>query len=264
MDPLTAALLVLAGALAGLTGSVAGLASLISYPSLLAAGLPPIAANVTNTVALMSTTVGAAAGSRPELRGQGRRLVRLGALAAVGGSLGALLLLSTPAATFELVVPWLIALGAAALLARDRLRGLAGRWVRPPAGSAPAPTRIPLPFAGVVVAIGLYGGYFGAAAGILMLAAISVAAHEPLPVSNAVKNVVTGAANGVAALAYVFLAPVSWGAAAALAVGCLVGSWIGPAVVRRLPDRPLRVGIALAGFGLALYLWVSAVQQHLL
>lgn len=255
MDAASTGLLLLAGVASGLAGSVAGLASLFSYPALLAVGLPPIVANVTNTVAMFSTTVGSAAGSRAELRGQRPRVARLVALAAAGGSLGAWLLLSTPASAFELVVPWLIALGSVLLLVRDPLRRFADR--RAPGGVAGA-ARTGLPLAGTVLLVGLYGGYFGAAAGVLMLAVLSASASEPLAVTNAVKNLATGAANVTAAVAYAFLAPVHWLAAGALAVGCLAGSWIGPAVVRRLPEKPLRFAIALAGLGLAGHLWLSA------
>ncbi|MHC3467940.1 sulfite exporter TauE/SafE family protein [Streptomyces sp. 7R007] len=249
----SALLLVVAGVASGLSGSIAGLASLFSYPALLAAGLPPVAANVTNTVALFTNTLGAAAGSREELRGQRRRLVRLAVLAAVGGAAGAALLLSTPASAFDRVVPWLIALGSALILARDPLRRLAASrsW------SGDGGPRGRLPLACAVLLVGLYGGYFGAAAGVLMLAVLSLSVNESLRVTNAVKNIATGAANVTAAVAYAFLAPVDWSAAAALGLGCLLGSRIGPVVVRRLPERPLRVAVALAGLGLAVSLWRS-------
>nr|WP_203614650.1 sulfite exporter TauE/SafE family protein [Streptomyces sp. SID13726] len=244
-------MLAVAGVASGLTGSIAGLASLFSYPALLAAGLPPVAANVTNTVALFANTAGTAAGSREELRGQGRRLLRLALLAAAGGSVGAALLLSTPASAFGDVVPWLIALGSALILVREPLRRLAENSPHFTAGGL----RARLPLAGAVLLVGLYGGYFGAAAGVLMLAVLSMSVNEPLRVTNAVKNIATGAANVTAAVAYAFLAPVHWAAAAALGLGCLVGSRIGPVVVRRLPEKPLRVAIALAGLGLAVSLW---------
>ncbi|WP_255945733.1 sulfite exporter TauE/SafE family protein [Streptomyces odontomachi] len=247
----SALLLAAAGFAAGLAGSIAGLASLVSYPALLAAGLPPLAANVTNTVAMFSTAVGTAAGSREELRGQRRRLGRLALLAALGGSVGAALLLGTPSSTFERVVPWLIASGSVLILARNPLRRLAARR----SGMADGAVRRGLLPAGAVLLVGLYGGYFGAAAGVLMLAVLSLSHTEPLPVTNAVKNIATGAANVTAAVAYAFLAPVDWGAAAALGLGCLGGSWMGPVVVRRLPETPLRIAIALAGLGLAVSLW---------
>ncbi|WP_019814046.1 sulfite exporter TauE/SafE family protein, partial [Saccharomonospora saliphila] len=138
MTATSVALLALAGTAAGLAGSMAGLASLFSYPALLATGLPPIAANVTNTVALFSTTVGAAAGSRAELRDQRPRLLKLAGLAVLGGSLGAVLLLTTPASTFELVVPWLIALGSVLLLVRDRLRAFADDRAAARGGAPPS------------------------------------------------------------------------------------------------------------------------------
>jgi uncharacterized membrane protein YfcA len=240
-------LLVLAGVGAGLTGSVAGLASLVSYPALLASGLPPLAANVTNTTALFGGAVGAAVGSRHELRGQWPRLRLLMLLAGTGGAVGAALLLTTDQSTFEAVVPWLIALGSALLLLRDRLR----RWAlrRPPAqGTGTWRGNL------LVAVVGVYGGYFGAGVGIILLAVLAVQASEPFAVTNAVKNVASSTANVVASIAFVFLAPVAWSAVLAVGAGALVGSWIGPQLVRVLPERPLRHAIACAGFGLAAHL----------
>jgi hypothetical protein len=247
VQPGNVILLGLGGVGAGLTGSMAGLASLASYPALLAVGIPPIAANVTNTVALLSNTVGTAAGARQELRGHRDRLVRLCAIASVGGLAGAALLLATPSSAFERIVPVLIAFGALLLVLRDPLRRWAGhRSLSPPV------------LGGAVFLIGIYGGYFGAAAGVLMLAVLSVAATEPLPVTNAVKSIVLGASNLAAAVIYALIAPVNWIAAGIMAVGCLLGSWLGPALVRRTPERPLRATIAVAAFGLAGYLWWRA------
>lgn len=249
-------LLVVAGVGAGLTGSIAGLASLVSYPALLAVGLGPLAANVTNTLGLLTGGAGSAAGSVIELRGQGRRLFTLSCWCGVGGAAGAAVLLLGSSGTFEKIVPWLIALGSALLLARDRLRiWLARRRAlraKPVLGRAGAWRQL-LP----VVLVGVYGGYFGAGAGIIMLAVLSLATVEPLPVTNAVKNVTMTAANAVAAVIYAFAAPVNWPAAAALALGVLVGSWCGPAVVRVAPERPLQVVIAIGGFGLALALLIG-------
>ena len=249
MQPGNAVLLALGGVGAGLTGSMAGLASLVSYPALLAVGIPPIAANVTNTVALLSSTAGTAAGAREELRGHRRRLVRLSVIAGAGGLGGAVLLLATPSKAFELIVPGLIVLGAALLLLRDPIRRWAGH-------RSPSPPVL----GGTVFLIGVYGGYFGAAAGVLMLAVLSVAATEAHAVTNAVKSIALGAANLAAAVIYALVAPVDWPAAAVLAAGCLVGSWLGPALVRRTPERPLRAGIALAALALAAYLWWQAAH----
>ncbi|MFW5418529.1 sulfite exporter TauE/SafE family protein [Nocardiopsis sp. CNT-189] len=256
MDIGSLALLVAAGFAAGLIGSVSGLASLFSYPALLAVGLPPIAANVTNTVALFSHTVGSAAGSRAELRGQRHRIVRFCGLSAAGGAGGAWLLLNTGEEAFGLIVPWLIALGSVLLLARGPFRRLTERL----AGARGAAGPNPLPLAVAVMLVGVYAGYFGAAAGVLMLAVLSVALDESLAVANALKNIATGGANLVAAAAYALLAPVDWAAAAAVAAGCLAGSWIGPSIVRRLPERPLRIAVGTAGLGLAAHLFLSALD----
>lgn len=247
-----ALLIALAGVGAGLTGSMAGLASLVSYPALLASGLPPLAANVTNTTALLGNAVGTTAGSLPELTGQWRRVRTLMVLCATGGAIGAALLLLTDEAVFEEVVPWLVALGSVLLMARDRLR----TWAETRAatsGSASARWR----GHAVVGTVGVYGGYFGAGAGVIMLAVLALRTSEPLAVTNAVKNVATSTANLAAALAYAVLAPVDWTAVLVLGSGALVGGWIGPQVVRVLPERPLRWGIAVAGLGLAAYLLLS-------
>lgn len=245
------ALLLLAGVGAGLAGSIAGLASLVSYPALLAFGLPPVAANVTNSTAMMALTAGAAAGSRPELRGQGRRITVLAAQMAVGGAAGAVLLLSTPHRVFAAVVPWLIAFGAVLLLVKDPLR----RWVaarRPDDTSGSSAARLAW-LIGVVL-VGVYCGYFGAGSGIILLAMLSLRHHEPLPVTNAVKNLGGGVASAVATVAYLLVAPVDLNAAALLGAGALVGAWIGPSVVRRVPERPLQISIGCAGLGLAWWL----------
>jgi hypothetical protein len=249
-------LLIAAGFGAGLTGSVAGLASLVSYPALLALGLSPLAANVTNTLGLLCNGPGSAIGSREELRGHGRRLAVLSLWTGAGGALGAVLLLWGSSATFKQVVPWLIAFGSLLLLARDPLRAWLDR--RQLVESAAAARRSPswgrrLP----VLLVGIYGGYFGAGAGVIMLAVLSLETLEPLPVTNAIKNLTMTAANLVAAVIFACASPVDWPAAAAIAIGVLVGSGCGPTVVRVVPDRPLRIAIALAGVGLALALFVG-------
>jgi uncharacterized protein len=253
-------LLAVAGVGAGLCGSVAGLASLVSYPVLLAVGLSPLSANVTNTWSLLANGVGSAAASRGELRGQGRRIASLMLWVGLGGAIGAVLLLLGSSHVFSRAVPWLVALGGALLLLGDQIRGWLQRRRQAELRSVhrPAPTwqRV-LP----VVLVGIYSGYFGAGAGIMMLALVSMQAVEPLAVSNAVKNVVTNASNGVAAVIFAFAAPVNWPGAATLALGILIGSAIGPAVVRVLPERPLRIGIGIAAFGLAVALffgWVGS------
>ncbi|WP_318306944.1 sulfite exporter TauE/SafE family protein [Amycolatopsis solani] len=244
-DPATLLLLVLAGVGAGLTGAIAGLASLVSYPALLAAGLPPVVANVTNTVAMLGTTAGAAAGARPELAGQRARIVPLCLITTVGGAAGGLVLLLTPSDAFTAIVPWLIGGAAVVLMAGPRLRRLAEaaehHGLRP--GTAVA-----------AFFIGVYGGYFGAAAGVLMLALLVSVWSQPLARTNAAKNLVTGSANFLAAIVFACTGKVVWLAALAVCLGSLGGSWLGSTLVRHLPATPLRIGIGLAGLGLAVVL----------
>ena len=237
-------LLLLAGAAAGLVGSVAGLASLISYPALLAVGLGPVQANVTNTVALCWSSVGSALGSRVELTGQARRLGPLMVAAALGGLAGGGLLLLTPADAFEQVVPWLIALASVLLLVAPAPDELAVH----------APGRAgPLLVVGVGL-IGIYGGYFGAAAGVMVLAVLLLSTRDTTVRAIAAKNVLLGVANGVAALSFVLLGPVDWASVLPMAVGFFAGGRAGPAVARRAPARLLRVLVGLSGLGLAGYL----------
>jgi uncharacterized membrane protein YfcA len=245
-------LLVLAGIGAGLTGSVAGLASLISYPALLATGVAPVTANITNTVALVLNSVGSVSASGPELRGQRQRVLRLAGAAVLGGATGAALLLLTPASAFERVVPWLIAAASVAILLQRPPREIAAEHAE--AAATPDPVWL-LP---VTFTVGIYGGYFGAAAGVLMLAAYLVGTGEGLPRSNALKNVVLGLANAVAATGYAILAHVAWLAVVPLASGLFIGGRLGPRVVRRAPQTVLRRVIAVAGLALAVRLALQA------
>jgi len=258
VGPADLLLLLVAGVGAGLLGSVAGLASLASYPALLAVGLSPVAANVTNTVALVFTGIGAGASSRTELAGQ-RDAVRSGVLlTGLGGALGALLLLAVPPGVFEAVVPWLIAFASLALLAQPRIRAWALRTGRSGvAGDGRAAGGRSLPVLAATFAVSVYGGYFGAAAGVLLLALLLLADGGELLRANALKNVLLLAANGMAAVGFALFGPVSWAAAPPLAVGCLLGGLAGPWVGRRVPTDALRVVIALAGLGLALRLGLS-------
>ena len=244
----TFVLLVGAGVAAGLAGSMAGLASLFSYPALLAAGLPAVTANVTNTVALAFSSVGAAAGSRPELAGQGPTVRRFALLSLLGGATGAGLLLLTPPGVFERIVPVLVGAASVALLLQP--------WLRTTAAGVDRSGR-PTVLAGVL-AVSVYGGYFGAAAGVLMLALLLVGLPVSLLQGNALKTVLLGLANAVAAVGFAVFGPVEWWAVLPLATGLLVGAWTGPALARRVPTALLRCGIAVAGMGLAVSLGVRA------
>jgi uncharacterized membrane protein YfcA len=245
-----AVLLVAAGIGGGLAGSVAGLASVTTYPALLLVGLPPVAANVTNTVALVFNGVGSVSGSVPELRGQRAQLKRLIPIAAIGGAAGAALLLSIPAEGFENVVPILLGVSAILIALPRRQRAEGARR-----------TRTHIVLEGVaILAICVYGGFFGAAAGVLLLALLLSTGDESMAHANATKNVVLGIANLVAALVFIVLAPVDWLAVVPLGIGCLLGSRLGPVVVRHAPATPIRLVIAVAGIALAIKLGLDAYR----
>jgi uncharacterized protein len=242
------ALLAAAGVLGGLTGSIAGLASVATYPALLLVGLPPVTANVTNTVALVFNGIGSVLGSRPELAGQGAWLKRIAPAAAFGTAL----LLSTPAQGFERVVPILLGLASVAILLPH-----ASRQETRVAHHQRHTVKVQLE-AAAIFAICVYGGYFGAAAGVLLLAMLLRTGGATLAHANAGKNVILGVANVVAAVIFAIFAPVQWWAVVPLGLGCLVGSRLGPIVVRHAPAGPIRVVIGVAGLLLAVKLGVDA------
>jgi len=243
-------LLVCAGLGGGLAGSISGLASLVSYPALLASGLGPVEANVTNTVALVFSSVGSTLGSRPELRGQMPNVRRLATAAVAGGAIGAGLLLLTSPDTFAKIAPWLIGGASLTIMTRQRIQPSTGvEHERPTAGPV---------LTGGVLLVAIYGGYFGAAAGVVLLALLLAATGDTLARSNAPKNVVLGIANATAALGFCVLAPVDWRAVAPLAVGLLAGGRLGPIVVRHANARVLRALIGLAGLALAVKLGLDA------
>jgi uncharacterized membrane protein YfcA len=243
-DLLSFALLVLAGVGSGLVGYLSGLASLVSFPALLALGLTPLAANVTNSVALIGVTVGSVASARPELVGMRRRILVFGGIGLVGGAAGALLLLRLPPGVFERVVPWLVAFGSLVLLLRPWLR----RW-----HAGRLHERHPAVLS-VVAAVTVYCGYFGAAAGVLLLATFGAVLPDRLPRLAALRSVVVGIANATAAVIFAVTGSVDWWAVLPLGLGAVAGAALGPPLLRRAPETPLRIVIALAGFALAISL----------
>jgi uncharacterized membrane protein YfcA len=241
------ALLLGAGVLAGMVGSAGGIASLISYPVLLAAGLPPKPANVADTVAFVACLPGSTMGSRPELQGQGRRVLQLSPLAVAGSAVGAALLLLTPAGVFGRIVPFLVAFAAVALLAAPRVsrwlgeRPSAGGWFWPQCG---------------LLAVWVFDGYWGVGAGVMALAVLTLAVETSLPRANALKNVLLGVADVACSIVFILYGPVRWAAVVPLALGVLAGSRIGPSLTRRIPAGVLRIAVAFVGFGLAVDLWL--------
>lgn len=248
--PMNWALLFAAGIAGGLTGSIAGLASVATYPALLLVGLPPVTANVTNTVAVVFNGIGSVLGSRPELTGQGGWIKRTIPVALLGGVVGAALLLATPPEGFEHAVPLLLGVASIAILLPRRTSS--------PAETASHHRIRTIVEVTAIFLICVYGGYFGAAAGVMLLALFLRTGHSTLAHANAGKNVILGAANAVAAVIFAVLAPVQWWAVLFLGVGCLLGSRLGPVVVRHAPAGLLRALIGVAGIALAVKLAVDA------
>lgn len=248
MSPLEALLLAGAGVVAGTASAIAGGASLLTFPVLLAIGLPPLTANVTNTTGLVPTSVGAALASQAELRGQRSRIVFLALPTVLGALVGAAALLIAPPGVFEAIVPFLIAGSAVLLLLQPVIVARAGQRLqgRHRRGS----------WISALVSC-VYAGYFGAAAAVLFMATVGLFSNESIHRLNAIKNVLIGLANAVAAVIFVLAAPVDWAAAGALAAGSLVGGAIGGRVVRHIPTRPLRIGIATVGLAVAAWLAVT-------
>ncbi|MFY9782432.1 MAG: sulfite exporter TauE/SafE family protein [Acidimicrobiales bacterium] len=241
-------LLVGAGVVAGVMGSAGGITSLVSYPALLAVGIAPLPANVTNVVALVGSFPGSALGSRPELRGQMRWLRRWAPLAGAGAVLGVVLLLLTSDHLFNRLVPFLLLATALLLLVQPRI----SRWHRARDGRGGD-----FILGGGIFAMSVYSGYFGAGSGIMMLALLLITLDERYAISNALKNMMVGVATVVAAVGFLLFGPVRIEAALYLGAGLLVGSFLGPKAARRLPGDVLRLLAAALGIGLAIWLFVS-------
>jgi uncharacterized membrane protein YfcA len=237
MDLSHIALLVAAGLAAGLVNAIAGGGSLITFPSLIAVGLPSVDANVTNSTAVFPGYVSSVAGSRADLAGQGRRLRAIVPTSLAGSVGGCLLLLSTPARAFEVIVPFLVLGAAAILFFQDRLKGLVGR--------AHGERKVALQ---VVVFVGaIYGGYFGAALGVMYVAALALVVDESLNRINALKNVLSACVGLVTVVVFALLADVHWGAVAVIAPATIVGGFAGAKLARRLPARVLKALIVTFG-----------------
>jgi len=231
----------LAGLAAGTVNTVVGSGTLITFPVLLAFGYSPVTANVSNTIGLVPGSASGAFGYRRELAGQRRRALRLGACSVSGAIAGAVLLLILPASAFKAIVPAFIAIALALVVLQPRIaRALAERESR-----VAHEHGVLTPLA--IFATGIYGGYFGAAQGILLLGILGVALPDGLQRTNALKNVLAGLANGVAGLLFAFAADVAWGPAALIAAGSIAGGQIGATYGRRLSPDALRGLIVVVG-----------------
>ena len=247
LSTLETAALVAAGVAAGVVGTAGGITSSVSYPVLLACGLPALPANIANNVALVACWPGSALASQPELQGRGRWLSRWSVVAIAGGATGAALLLMTSDRAFGRIAPFLIAAGSLALLVEPRLTA----WRRGRVDGHGSVVVLAAP----LFVISVYNGYFGGGSGIMVLTLMLVLVDQQLASANSLKNMLIGASQVVCALAFVLAGSVAWAAAAPLAIGMLGGSTLGPRVARRLPVRLLRLLIVLVGFTLAAWLW---------
>jgi len=231
---------VLAGMAAGTINTVVGSGTLITFPVLLAVGFSPLVANVSNTIGLVPGSVSGAIGYRRELAGQRTRVFRLGTAAALGGTTGGVLLLVLPESAFKAIVPLFIAAALVLIVLQPRLSA----WVAKRRGEVHEHRAAA---AAATYATGIYGGYFGAAQGILLLGTLGVALPEPLQRLNALKNVLAGLVNLVAGVIFVFVAPVAWNAALLVACGSVVGGVLGSRFGRRLSPTALRGIIVVVG-----------------
>ena len=241
MTELEALAVLVAGAVAGGVNTVVGSGSLITFPTLLAVGYSPVTANVSNCVGLVPGGVAGSFGYRRELRGQWRRCGILAIGTTIGAVIGGILLLELPDAVFDAIVPALILL-AVALMALRPSPKLHEGGDNMAAGVASS------------FAVGIYGGYFGAAQGIILMSLLRLSFAENLQVLNAMKNVLAGVANAVAGLLFIVVADVAWGAAALIAVGSVGGSLVAARYGRRIPPEILRRVVIVYGTIVAIVL----------
>ncbi len=252
MSPLDALAIFAAGLAAGTVNVIVGSGSLITFPVLLALGYPPVLANVSNTVGLVPGSVSAVVAYRRELVGQRRRVVQLGGASLLGGLSGAVLLLSLPSSVFKAAVPVLIAVAALLMAAQPRISaGLERRGSRRVHGGA-----------GLLVGVfftGVYGGYFGAAQGVILIALLAIFIDDDLQRLNGTKNVLALIVNGVAGLFFIATTTISWPVVGCIAAGSVIGGQVGGRYGRRLPAPLLRGIIVIVGLGVAVGL---AVEWH--
>jgi uncharacterized membrane protein YfcA len=242
-------LLIAAGVafLAGGINSIAGGGSLILFPTLVALGLPTVAANVTNSVAQWPGYLGGVAGFRAEYAGQRGRLVRFGAVAVAGGTAGSVLLLTTPSGAFDVVVPVLVLL-AGLLIA---VQPLIARRLR----DADAPRRDPAWLYVALVLAAVYGGYFGGALGVILVGVLGIGLHR-LKLANALKSALSAVTATVTLVVFGFFGPIDWAVVAVAAPASLVGGFLGARIATRIPVTPLRVLIVVFAVAVSIYLFV--------
>ncbi|MEA2620133.1 MAG: uncharacterized protein QOC97_906 [Chloroflexota bacterium] len=251
LDPLSAVVIVAVGIFAGTVNAIVGAGSLVTFPTLLLLGYPPLIANVSNTVGLVPGTISGAVGYRRELAGQRTRARPLLVAAALGGVTGAALLLVLPAAAFERVVPVLILIACVLVAIQPRLSALV--LERRARTGAVHTGGGPILIVGVYLT-GIYGGYFGAAQGVILIALLAILVDDDLQRLNGLKNLIAVVINGIAAVIFVLVAPVAWAPAILLAIGSTIGGQLGALVGRRLSPFALRTAIIVVGTAVAVRL----------
>lgn len=239
-----------AGIGAGTINTIVGSGSLVTFPALLALGYPPVLANVTNNIGVLPGSISGVVGYRRELRGQLPRLLRLGVASLIGATIGALLLLRLPDSTFQAVVPALILLACVLVVVGPRLSTWLAHRRAPVAHGGPA-------LFVLVLLTGVYGGYFGAAQGVILIAVLAILLQDDLQRLNAAKNVLAAVANGVAAVVFVLVTEVAWAAALAIALGSVIGGQLGAATGRRVPPAVYRGTVLVVGVVAATWLIVD-------
>lgn len=255
MSLLDSAIIVAAGIAAGVINVVAGAGTLITFPVLLALGVPPVTANVSNTVGLVPASISGAYGYRRELRGQWRSVLWMASLSGVGGLVGGAALIMLPADNFSVIVPFLLIIAAVLAAVQPNVAAFVRRRSSPEAANATRPLTIGLLFG--VFLTGIYGGYFGAAQGVVLLALLGILWSTDLNRSNGAKNVFAGVANVISAALFIALGIVDWPVAILVGVGSAIGGWIGSRVGRRLPAPVLRGVLVAVALIAAVVLFVT-------
>lgn len=236
--------LLIAGISAGLGGSIAGIGSIYSYPALLIIGLNPLDANVTNSVSLTFVSIGAVIGSKPEWLPKKKLLMKMAPATFIGGICGALLLLNTPVTSLRIIIPYLLIFSSLAVL-------------YPRKSSSSEVTRSKFVIVTIIAGvIGIYSGYFGAGSGSMTIVILMQLLSLEIKVAQAMKNLLIGVANGVAAFAFIFSGHVHWLVAIPLAIGCYIGGRTGPFIVRRMNQKHLKIITSISGLVLATWLLI--------
>jgi uncharacterized membrane protein YfcA len=252
VDLLQAIAIIAAGFAAGTINTIVGSGSLITFPTLLFFGFPPIVANVSNTVGLVPGALSGVVGYRRELPQPDRALLALVVAAILGGLTGGILLLALPPTTFTFVVPYLILLASALMAVQPYISRALARRRGADIGGGNAPL---LTF--LVFATAIYGGYFGAAQGVLFISILSIFQPGNLQRSNAIKNLLALLTNAVAAVLFALIAPVNWTVALLIAVGAVVGGQVGAYIARRMRPSLLRGVVVVIGVVVALKLIIG-------